>query len=262
MVAADKIGAMPDIEERAEAPGNSSSAATPPTGFAALWPLVDAVHCITLTTRPERKAALTDELAAVGLLDRAIFLVQEPDVADGKRGCFRAHQRSARRALERGAGCCLTIEDDCFFTDGFSPYAAARVARFLRDPPPEWQIFFLGHFPRKMECTAQPDVVRVRSMDAHCYLLSADGMRALSALEYRGDQVDVHFHYACEHAYALYPMAALQRASFSDTEGVQRADDWNDDKLARERELYRGAVGRQMLQRVGVGAAAAAVPAA
>ena len=114
-----------------------------------------------------------------------------------------------------------------------------------------------------MECTAQPDVVRVRSMDAHCYLLSADGMRALSALEYRGDQVDVHFHYACEHAYALYPMAALQRASFSDTEGVQRADDWNDDKLARERELYRGAVGRQMLQRVGVGVgAAAAVPAA
>ena len=102
------------------------------------------------------------------------------------------------------------------------------------------------------------DVVRVRSMDAHCYLLSADGMRALSALEYRGDQVDVHFHYACEHAYALYPMAALQRASFSDTEGVQRADDWNDDKLARERELYRGCVGRAMLQRV---AAAAAEPA-
>ena len=65
----------------------------------------------------------------------------------------------------------------------------------------------------------------------------------------------------CEHAYALYPMAALQRASFSDTEGVQRADDWNDDK-SREREPYRGAVGRQMLQRVGVGAAAAAVPAA
>jgi GR25 family glycosyltransferase involved in LPS biosynthesis len=253
---------MPDIEENGpKAPGNSSSAATPPTGFAALWPLVDAVHCITLSTRPERRKALEPELAAVGLLDRAEYLVQEHDVADGKRGCFRAHQQSARRALERGAGCCLTIEDDCFFTDGFSPYAAARVARFLRDPPPAWQIFFLGHFPRKMECTAQPDVVRVRSMDAHCYLLSADGMRALSALEYRGDQVDVHFHYACEHAYALYPMAALQRASFSDTEGVQRADDWNDDKLARERELYRGAVGRQMLQRVGVGAAAA-VPAA
>ena len=239
---------MPDIQERAEAPGNSSSAATPPTGFAALWPLVDAVHCITLSTRPERRKALEPELAAVGLLDqKAEFLVQEPDVADGKRGCFRAHQQSARRALERGAGCCLTIEDDCFFTDGFSPYAAARVARFLRDPPPAWQIFFLGHFPRKMECTAQPDVVRVRSMDAHCYLLSADGMRALSALEYRGDQVDVHFHYACEHAYALYPMAALQRASFSDTEGVQRADDWNDDKLRRERELYEGCVRRKAL---------------
>ena len=248
---------MPDIEERAEAPGNSSSAATPPTGFAALWPLVDAVHCITLSTRPERRTALEPELAAVGLLDRAEFLVQEP-VADGKRGCFRAHQQSARRALERGAGCCLTIEDDCFFTHGFSRMRrrASRASCATRRRR--------GNLSSAISRGGwrRTDVVRVRSIDAHCYHLSADGMRALSALEYRGDQVDVHFHYACEHAYALYPMAALQRASFSDTEGVQRADDWNDDKLARERELYRGAVGRQMLQRVGVGAAAAAVPAA
>ena len=86
VVAADKIGAMPDIEERAEAPGNSSSAATPPTGFAALWPLVDAVHCITLSTRPERRTALEPELVAVGLSDRATFLVQAPDVAEGARG--------------------------------------------------------------------------------------------------------------------------------------------------------------------------------
>ena len=94
---------MPDIEENGpKAPGNSSSAATPPTGFAALWPLVDAVHCITLSTRPERRKALEPELAAVGLLDRAEFLVQEP-VADGKRGCFRAHQQSARGARSSAA---------------------------------------------------------------------------------------------------------------------------------------------------------------
>ena len=60
-------------------------------------------------------------------------------------------------------------------------------------------------------------------------------------------QVDVHYHYECPMAYALYPMVALQRASFSDTEAVERDDDWNQDKLVREQELYRGAVGRNLL---------------
>ena len=59
--------------------------------------------------------------------------------------------------------------------------------------------------------------------------------------------MDVHYHYNCPLAFALYPMVALQRASFSDTEEVERAVDWNDDKLAREQDLYKGAVGRQVL---------------
>jgi len=60
-------------------------------------------------------------------------------------------------------------------------------------------------------------------------------------------QVDVHFHYSSAQAFALYPMVALQRASFSDTETVERPENWNDDKLAREQELYQGCVGRQLL---------------
>ena len=60
-------------------------------------------------------------------------------------------------------------------------------------------------------------------------------------------QVDVHYHYEVSRAYALYPMVALQRATFSDTEALERAADWNDDKLARERDLYQGCVGRKLL---------------
>ena len=66
-------------------------------------------------------------------------------------------------------------------------------------------------------------------------------------LSYEGEQVDVHFHYRCEAAYALYPMVAVQSAGESDTEGLRRADDWNDDKLRRERELYEGCVRRKAL---------------
>ena len=54
--------------------------------------------------------------------------------------------------------------------------------------------------------------------------------RALSAaapLDYAGDQVDVAYHYRCEEAFALYPMVAVQRPGASDTEGIERADDWN-----------------------------------
>ena len=74
-----------------------------------------------------------------------------------------------------------------------------------------WAVFFLGHFPRKMELLdSWPDVVRVRSMDGHAYVLSPAGARELCSLTYAGEQVDVHFHYQCTAAYALYPMVAVQ----------------------------------------------------
>ena len=37
----------------------------------------------------------------------------------------------------------------------------------------------------------------------------------------RTPQVDVHYHYECAQAYALYPMVALQR-DYSDTEALER----------------------------------------
>lgn len=147
------------------------------------------------------EAALA-QFASVGLADRVHFLVREPDTQDGKRGCFHSHQQAARRALELGARRALTFEDDVEFTPNFTPFAAARVARFLQADAP-WELFFLGHFPRKMELTAQSDVVRVRSMDGHAYILSPEGMRRLCGLEYRGDQARAatshHTHARCDH---------------------------------------------------------------
>ena len=158
------------------------------SGFELLWDLVDVIQCITLRTRPERMEAVAAQFARVGLANRVHFLVQEPDVQDGKRGCFHAHQQAARRAMDLGARCALTFEDDVEFTPHFTPFAATRAAKFLSSAEP-WEVFFLGHFPRKMELTSQRDVVKVRSMDGHAYVLSPEGMRHLCALEYRGDQV-------------------------------------------------------------------------
>ncbi len=137
------------------------------------------------------------QFAAVGLADRVHFLVQEADPEDGKRGCFCAHQQASRRALELGARRALTFEDDVEFTPNFTPFAAARAAKFLLTGSEAWEIFFLGHFPRKMELTAQRDIVKVRSMDGHAYLLSTEGMRRLCSLCYRGDQVGVAKQTTC-----------------------------------------------------------------
>jgi GR25 family glycosyltransferase involved in LPS biosynthesis len=218
----------------------------------ALWSSIDLIQCITLRERPERRAAAEHQFAAVGLAERVEFLEQERDAEDGKRGCFRAHQQAAAVALERGARRALTFEDDVVFLSHFTPHLAARAAAFLASDEAvlPWSVFFLGHFPRKMELVdGWSDVVRVRSMDGHAYVLTPAGARELCSLAYAGDQVDVHFHYRCERAFALYPMVAVQAAGASDTEGTQRADDWNDDKLRRERELYEGCVKREALAR-------------
>ena len=225
-----------------------------PTGdeMDTLWSAIDLIQCITLKERPERRLAAERHFAAVGLAGRVEFLEQCRDIEDGKRGCFCAHQQAAAIALERGAKRTLTFEDDVTFLAHFTPYAAARAAAFLLQDGEKipWSIFFLGHFPRKMELIdGWPEIVRVRSMDGHAYVLSPVGARELCALSYAGDQVDVHFHHRCEHAYALYPMVAVQAPGASDTEGLERADDWNDDKLRRERELYEGCVRRKALAR-------------
>ena len=61
---------------------------------------------------------------------------------DGKRGCFRAHQQAARRALELGARRALTFEDDVEFRN-FAPFAGRagicwwrRAWRSLSGPLP------------------------------------------------------------------------------------------------------------------------------
>jgi SAM-dependent methyltransferase len=219
-----------------------------------LWSALDLIQCITLRERPERRAAAEAVFAAVGLAGRVEFLEQDRDTEDGKRGCFRAHQQAAQRALEQGARRTLIFEDDVEFLPHFSEHLAARATAFLCDvdnraSTTEWSIFFLGHFPKKMELTERPDIVRVRSMDAHAYVLSPAGAEALCKLTYKGEQVDVHFHYENAFAYALYPMVAVQTPGESDTEGLRRADDWNEDKLARERELYQNCVSRMALAR-------------
>lgn len=75
-----------------------------------LWSAIDLIQCITLRTRPERRLAAEEQFAAVGLAGRVVFLEQEPDVEDGQRGCFLAHQQAAKLALEAGAQCALTFE--------------------------------------------------------------------------------------------------------------------------------------------------------
>jgi hypothetical protein len=213
----------------------------------ALWAEADVVFCITLSTRPERRALADASFGAVGLRNRVEYLVRDPDVADGKRGCFESHQAAAREALQRGARRVLIFEDDVEFLPSFTPFAASRARRFLRRD--DWELFFLGHFAQAMEPTDQADVMKVQSMDAHAYFLTSDGMATLAALHYRNRQVDVHFHYRNRRAFALYPMAAVQRMGFSDTEQQARPGGWCDVKLERERRLYEGCVRRAAIAR-------------
>mmetsp|Transcript_6986 Transcript_6986/g.21438 ORF Transcript_6986/g.21438 Transcript_6986/m.21438 type:complete len:244 (-) Transcript_6986:104-835(-) len=213
----------------------------------ALWSKADVILCITLSTRPERRSQAEEAFKIVGLSHRVEFFVREPDVENGMRGCFESHRAAAQHALGMGAQRALIFEDDVEFLPTFTAYAASRARRFLDRE--DWDIFFLGHFAQAMELTDQPDVVHVRSMDAHAYFLSVSGMTGLAGVQYSGEQIDVHFHYRNCRAFALYPMAAVQRAGFSDTEREMRPSDWNQDKLERERRLYDGCVRRSALAR-------------
>lgn len=166
---------------------------------------VDAVLCISLVDREDRRRVLLEQFAPLGL--PVEFVLVERDGEDPERGCYHSHQRCARLALERGCRRVLVLEDDATL-ERLDPRQVAHINRFLRLRRP--QLFYLGGILGRMWRIPYPGVVRCRLSCAHAYVLSAAGCRRLLALDYAGDPVDSVLAQRFK-AYGAYPMLCQQQ---------------------------------------------------
>lgn len=173
---------------------------------ASLPPLaVDAIYCVSLRERGDRREALLREFAPLGMPIE--FVLAERDPEDPERGCYQSHQRCATLALEREQSRVLILEDDATLAIA-DPAQLRRINRFLRLRRPD--LFYLGGILGRMWRIPFPGVVRCRLSGCHAYILSARGCRRLAQAPWAGRPLDSVVPKLFD-GYAAYPMLCEQQ---------------------------------------------------
>jgi hypothetical protein len=193
-------------------------------GGALDWSFLDAVYCISLKSRDDRMAEAAAEFHKVGLCRRVTFYRSDKHPKSGFIGGWTGHRAVAMAALERGCARTLICEDDVLFTRRIRPATLRAIERALRGLPPDWMIFFLGHWPLAAYFVRH-NVLRTSSGCSHAYIASPRLLRWLRDHPWGSPGIEfsriagkgLDSAYArLPAAYALFPMLAIQRVSSSD----------------------------------------------
>ena len=194
------------------------------------WSFLDGVYCISLKSREDRAVNVAAQFHAVGLCRQVLFYRPLRFPGRGYIGSWESHRAVAGHARERGCETTLIFEDDVQFVRRLSPRSVRAIGRALERLPPDWMIFFLGHWPL-WAYFVRTNVVRTSSACAHAYIVSPRLLKWLHehpwgtpGVEKRrliGKALDSAYA-MLPGTYALFPMIATQSVSRSDNFAVSR----------------------------------------
>jgi hypothetical protein len=130
----------------------------------------------------------------------------------------------AEHARAQGCETTLIFEDDVQFVRRLSPRSVRAIGRAIERLPPDWMIFFLGHWPL-WAYFVHPNVLRTSSACAHAYIVSPRllgwlhehpwGTPGIEKRRLIGKALDSAYA-MLPATYALFPMIATQSVSRSD----------------------------------------------
>ncbi|PID73907.1 MAG: glycosyltransferase [Desulfobacterales bacterium] len=186
------------------------------------WGCFDAIFCINLASRPDRRREAEAQFAKVGLTDRVRFYTVEKDVENPERGIFTSHMQVIRKGLAEGARHILIFEDDICFRR-WRPERLAAAMEFLDGGTGlagAWDVFFLGGLVKSSGATAAPAVRKIRYQGiTHALALNRDCAEIVAAHNWHGVPMDDFYRDRPElRVYALYPFIAFQSPSPSDND--------------------------------------------
>jgi hypothetical protein len=136
----------------------------------------------------------------------------------------------ALHALAQGCERALIFEDDERFPRSITPWRLAGIGSALESLPPDWMIFFLGHWPVWAHFVRR-DVLRTSSGCAHAYIASRRLQEWLRDHPWTKHEVPkrpivgrgLDSAYArLPGTYALFPMIAVQTARVNDNSTPQQ----------------------------------------
>jgi glycosyl transferase, family 25 len=192
------------------------------------WSFLDGVYCISLKSREDRAVRVAVEFHKVGLCRQVLFYRPLRYPGRGYIGSWESHRAVAEHARERGYERTLILEDDVQFARRLSPRSVRAIGHAIERLPPDWMIFFLGHWPL-WAYFVHPNVLRTSSGCAHAYVVSPRLLRWLHEHPWGTPDIArrrligkaLDSAYAMLPAtYALFPMIATQSISRSDNFAV------------------------------------------
>lgn len=187
------------------------------------WSFAGAVYCISLQHRDDRAASAAAEFHRVGLCRQVTFYRPAKHEGSAVAGIWNSHRHVVRRAARHGHRRVLVFEDDVQISRRLRPATLRRIADAVDGLPPDWTLFFLGHWPLWAYPVGRR-LLRVGSACAHAYIGSErlmewfESNRSRKGADYvrlAGKGVDAAYA-ALPGAYAWFPMIAIQSASRSD----------------------------------------------
>ncbi|WDY57649.1 hypothetical protein [Pseudomonas sp. PSKL.D1] len=185
---------------------------------------VDAVYCISLANRDDRRELFNSTIA--GLIANPVQFHLVEKHRDPVQGCYESHQQLARLALDQGFERVLIFEDDVMvYPDELKPERVRWINRFMRSR--RFQALHLGYSMGRTWLTWFPFIARGRVVALHAYVLSREGCQILANTPYDGQPVDVMFKHRIKQ-HCVFPMMFRQHAACvtgSDLETVVRNED-------------------------------------
>ena len=188
------------------------------------WSFLDGAYCISLASRPDRMAEAAAEFHRVGLCRHVTFYRPSRHPTSPAKGIWQSHAAVARHALRHGRGTVLIMEDDVAFPDPLTPATVRMVGAALPSLPPDWTIFFLGHWALWAYPVGR-HVLRVSAACAHAYVASPRLLAWLDRNPERRPEIPlarlagkgIDAAYArLPQTFAFFPMLAIQRPASSD----------------------------------------------
>jgi glycosyl transferase family 25 len=194
------------------------------------WSFLDGAYCISLKSREDRATNVAAEFHKVGLCRKVTFYRPVKHPVKGIIGSWESHRAVGEDALQRGYQRTLIMEDDVAFANTLRPAKVRSIGRALDQLPPDWMIFFLGHWP-VWAYFVRHNVLRTASACAHAYIVSPRllqwlhehpwGSPGVRKLRLVGKALDSAYA-ELPGTYALFPMIATQSVSKSDNFNFKR----------------------------------------
>jgi len=183
------------------------------------WKFFEAIYCISVDDRIDRREQVKKQFAAVGLLERVEFVLVARHPENREKGIFESHMLCLERGLATGAQHIMIFEDDVFFRD-FDPRTLAEACLHL-DHLESWNGLFLGGITSTSRKTGVKSLVSIKYRClSHAYALNAPFARRIVREEWSGIPYDGLLRRNNGDFFATYPMCAFQGLSESDNQTV------------------------------------------